>query len=433
MYSRNRAFTLVELLVVMLIVGVLIALLVPGVATAWQVASSTKCKHHLATIWKATGEWRADNDNRMFGGAGWMARLIPYLDGDNTYFHCDARLAQIPTASSMVAAVDENGDPFVWDPSNPEQCQPPCRVDYSFEFDVYGQDRTGVPQKEHSTAYGAFKWNIPLAGHPWVMRYDEGSSVRYKIDDQGATGSYNGPTWDDMEMVVHYKGDQPVKLEVVMNQHIWVGYNSPTGSGSSMWSGFIVDFKVNGKVFIKDWVQTLVDNGCTTVDASFTKDLAGAPSGNEGGGSSGGEPSGGGTGSGSGSSGQTVTNTNWLIILGDYGISRGCFEVYDHDVLALPRAVPQVDARLFFVLDYPVPLADFNGVPADDIWEENFIQDPEEWKKNTKLGRQGLDWRAYQVLRHFGQANVLFCDGHIESLGPEDLQKTDTRWKYIGR
>ena len=51
--AGRRGFTLVELLVVIAIIGVLIALLVGGVARAYQLARNMQCQHNLSQIAKA--------------------------------------------------------------------------------------------------------------------------------------------------------------------------------------------------------------------------------------------------------------------------------------------------------------------------------------------------------------------------------------------
>jgi prepilin-type processing-associated H-X9-DG protein len=74
----------------------------------------------------------------------------------------------------------------------------------------------------------------------------------------------------------------------------------------------------------------------------------------------------------------------------------------------------------------------FTLTPLGDepYWDKYFILDPDDWMR--RYGDEGGDWQSYQALRHFGKANVLFCDGHIELLSPEELRPTCPSWRYPG-
>lgn len=109
---------------------------------------------------------------------------------------------------------------------------------------------------------------------------------------------------------------------------------------------------------------------------------------------------------------------------GDYGLSKGTYEVAG-------QRIWMVDPRLILILDYPKPIADYSQDGGGDEWDKYFILDEDEWMAmyGDEL-EEGESWRDYQALRHFGKANVLFCDGHIELLGPEQLWETEPLWRY---
>ncbi len=123
----------------------------------------------------------------------------------------------------------------------------------------------------------------------------------------------------------------------------------------------------------------------------------------------------------------------------DYGMNLGTYEQ------AGGAAAPMADGSLFFILDYPKPLADYNGSGGEDPWARFFIVDPSEWPYRRQL-KEGETWESYQSLRHSGRANVLFLDGHVEAVGvtaldatPREilagkyLDETSPRWRHGAR
>ena len=62
---RNKAFTLVELLIVIAIIGVLIGLLMPTVSAARESARRTQCSANLRNIGGAITAYAVDNDRKL--------------------------------------------------------------------------------------------------------------------------------------------------------------------------------------------------------------------------------------------------------------------------------------------------------------------------------------------------------------------------------
>lgn len=96
-HQLRQAFTLVELLVVIAVVGVLVSLLLPAIQAARESARMMSCKNnmkqlglalhlHHDTMQVLPSGWVASaNDPAGDPGWGWGAMLIPYLEEANLY------------------------------------------------------------------------------------------------------------------------------------------------------------------------------------------------------------------------------------------------------------------------------------------------------------------------------------------------------------
>lgn len=91
--SLRKAFTLVELLVTIAIIGVLIGLLIPAVQSARETARRMQCANHLRQIGMASHNFESTYQRLPSGLSGksppakrtWLFDLLPYMENSNLY------------------------------------------------------------------------------------------------------------------------------------------------------------------------------------------------------------------------------------------------------------------------------------------------------------------------------------------------------------
>ena len=130
MRRKEKAFTLVELLVVITIIGILIALLLPAVQAAREAARRLRCSNNLKQIGLAMHNYATSHDAFPTGAyRHWdyslFVRLLPYMEQELVYDQIDLnadsgnvpsniRNLVIPTLICPSFAVD----PIMYDPDN---------------------------------------------------------------------------------------------------------------------------------------------------------------------------------------------------------------------------------------------------------------------------------------------------------------------------
>jgi prepilin-type N-terminal cleavage/methylation domain-containing protein len=83
----HLAFTIVELLVVVAIMGVLVSLLLPSLTAARETAKTLQCVNNLKQL--SIGDTFYQNDNKQWFTGGWN-----YADSINTYLGTDPKFLQ---------------------------------------------------------------------------------------------------------------------------------------------------------------------------------------------------------------------------------------------------------------------------------------------------------------------------------------------------
>jgi prepilin-type N-terminal cleavage/methylation domain-containing protein/prepilin-type processing-associated H-X9-DG protein len=121
--SRRTAFTLVEMLVVISIIGVLASLLLPAVQMAREAARRAACNNNLTQLGKAaknyetrTTEGRLLGYHNRLGGrmVSWPVMLLADLEGRNIYDSWRDGLSPTPGLEMLVCKSDvsvSRGDP----------------------------------------------------------------------------------------------------------------------------------------------------------------------------------------------------------------------------------------------------------------------------------------------------------------------------------
>jgi prepilin-type N-terminal cleavage/methylation domain-containing protein/prepilin-type processing-associated H-X9-DG protein len=124
MLNRRRAFTLVELMIVIAIIGVLLAMLVPFVGGAWSLASSMQCQLNLKHIYEAFVVFDADDMAKdIIGPSAFYPEAefwpgIPYIAcSEASIFSCPStESSPWEFAPDAPGDTQPGGDPGAWSP-----------------------------------------------------------------------------------------------------------------------------------------------------------------------------------------------------------------------------------------------------------------------------------------------------------------------------
>jgi len=426
--QKRAGFTLTELLIVVLIIAILIALLMPALAGAWNTAYTTECKTHLATIYQASVTFANDvsnkrNEPHMFPfGGGWMAQLLPYVEGNMSVFTCPAALPPKTLAGSTTSGgtspdgtggTGSGGTPggyYGEQPGEPwTQNEPPPSTPYcQFAFDIYYGKNTGG-----SGGGDQYLWSATVTS-VWCRPLRTGPNTwHYKIEDQGEaplSGSAPGGDLDynDIDVEVTYVNGLPTQVKIIQeDQTNMFGY----------------DLTINGVVALPQ-----LDSHRGQI-VKLVSDPDGIP------------PPDSGIGQGTPGGASVATNSDgtitcylsdlptsgWLAST-NYGLNKGTYDVANQNIT-------KPDNKLIYILDHgcDAPLVDAFDITFNKYFIDTSKPDSlTNW--NSSWNQDGAsDWREFQSLRHFSKANVLFCDGHIESLGSWNLDPVNQAAKPLWR
>jgi prepilin-type N-terminal cleavage/methylation domain-containing protein/prepilin-type processing-associated H-X9-DG protein len=402
---NRRGFTLIELLVVITVIAILIVLLLPAFRNAYQYAQMTQCQNHLSVIWQAMGNYRVDKGGSLFAkGKAWNGELMSYIERNVEIYRCPLVTTRLGDAGggTVTTVTDTTGGGGTvgggGSAGGGTTAGAPPREDLvNVSFNIYD-----------GGSFANLLWNVGTDS-VWCRKTPlSQNAYKYAFEDQGWRGGGDFSYNDFMVQITYDVYGNPTQVQVINPGHE---------------HGYRFDMLFNGDMVCHDLDANY--GAVIPIQISAANAQSGSGYTNPG---------------GIGTVGGTTTGQvfNYTYVPCDYGLNRG----YYTDTNG--RDVAQVDSKLFLALDFPKALADFtdtalNNPPSGATgteWEKYFIDmrvNPDGAAKrwvNTFGSTCGNDWTQYQALRHFGKANVLFCDGHIESLEPESLGENDVRWQY---
>jgi prepilin-type N-terminal cleavage/methylation domain-containing protein/prepilin-type processing-associated H-X9-DG protein len=224
---RTRAFTLVELLVVIGIIALLIAILLPSLSKARQQANTVKCASNLRQIGQAARLWQAENPKKTFHMGAYIGNALsvkiigdvwacPQAVQDNQYFNALAAILKGTNGSTINYELGLAPGPNVAIRRSGAGPGPDSHPDAMLgdSFEVWVDDRPGSGDRD----FNDIGFRVTMLGESLadVSRINKDAGDQFEIID-AATGQV---VWSDRPGGVGFGGTQ--RLSAIRTAY---GYN----------------------------------------------------------------------------------------------------------------------------------------------------------------------------------------------------------------